>query len=250
MSEPSYPKTPRNAINRLRNRGAYDFQTAHGIINTTAVLHVSFAPDPTDPYPIVLPMIGQMGTRTEPHSTDLNHPMDLYLHGSISSRIMKLSHEAIARGDHGLAVCIAATKVDGYVLAHTPFHHSYNFRSAVVHGHATVLITNKIVPERWQNTRTPPNQVELQSTNILRVRVFSGSAKLRWGVPNGDRADLKNQDVLDRYWAGVVPMWETFGEPICAPSNQAPVPDHVRGFVQRQNEENRRVALEASEEQK
>lgn len=143
-------------------------------------------------------MIGKMGSFENP-SAKLHEAMDCYLRGSISSRIMKLSKDAVARGEEGWSICITATRVDGYVLAVTPFHHSYNFRSAVLHGHAEVveddaerlyameLITDSIVPERWQNTGTPPNKVELQSTHILKVKVYAASAKLRSGVPNYDR---------------------------------------------------------------
>ncbi|KAF2014674.1 hypothetical protein BU24DRAFT_441988 [Aaosphaeria arxii CBS 175.79] len=261
MSEKSYVKSPQNAVNRLRNRANYDYETIHNIVNSTAVLHVSFVPSSEDPFPVVLPMIGQMGTFALPSSTDLDQPLDLYLHGAIASRIMKLSQNAVDRGEEGFPLCVAATKVDGYVLALTPFHHSYNFRSAVVHGYAHVvadpdekmwaleLITNKIVPERWQNTRTPPNKVEMQSTHILKMKVSSGSAKLRWGVPNNDRGDLKNPDVLANYWAGVVPMWETFGEPISSAHNQAPVPKYLSGYLEEARRENEAVAMEASKEQ-
>lgn len=232
------------------------------------MVHVSFTPDRDDPFPIVLPMIGQMGSFADHHHHPasssaelLARPLDLYLHGSISSRIMKLSRDAVGRGEDGLGVCVAATKVDGYVLALTPFHHSYNFRSAVLHGHAQVvedpdeklfaleLITNKVVPRRSQNTRTPPNKVEMQSTHVLRVRVSAGGAKLRWGVPNGDRGDLKSEEVLSKYWAGVIPMWETFGDPVPAPHNRAAVPEHVTGFIDRANKKNRETAFEAAKEQ-
>lgn len=248
-------------MNLIQCLGKYDFVTVHDIVNSTNVVHVSFVPEPEDPFPIVLPMIGQMGSFAEPKSTELSQPLELYLHGSISSRIMKLSQDSVARGEDGLAVCVAATKVDGLVLAHTPFHHSYNFRSAVIHGHAKVvedleekmyalkLITNKVVPQRWGNTRIPPNKTEMHSTHVLRVRISSGSAKVRWGIPNADRGDLKNTEVLRKYWSGVVPVWETYGEPISGPDNKAKTPNHVTEFVKMTNDVNKRTALLASQEQ-
>ncbi len=39
----------------------------------------------------------------------------------------------------GLPVCIAASHVDGIVLALTPNSHSYNYRSAILFGHATIV---------------------------------------------------------------------------------------------------------------
>ncbi len=80
-------------------------------------------------------------------------------------------------------MCIAASKVDGLVLTLTPNSHNYNYRSAVLFGHATLvedldeklwamkLITNSVVPDRWEHTRVPPNNAEMQSTQILKVKV-------------------------------------------------------------------------------
>ena len=89
----------------------YDLRTIHTIINTTPVLHVSFTPDPTEPFPAILPMIGQMGSFEYP-SADIDEPLECYLHGYVSSRIVNLAREATKReGGKGIPVCIAATKV-------------------------------------------------------------------------------------------------------------------------------------------
>jgi hypothetical protein len=52
-----------------------------------------------------------------------------YLHGYVSSRLMKLADDAVKRGEEGLPLCVAATKVDGFVLSLTPNSHNYNYRS-------------------------------------------------------------------------------------------------------------------------
>ena len=39
----------------------------------------------------------------------------------------------------GLAITIAATKVDGIVLSLTPNSHSYNYRSAVLFGYGSIV---------------------------------------------------------------------------------------------------------------
>src|SRR5206468_11111397 len=52
----------------------------------------------------------------------------LYLHGSRAARAWK----AVAAGAE---VCVAATIVDGLVLARSAFHHSMNYRSVVLYGH-------------------------------------------------------------------------------------------------------------------
>ncbi|TVY85569.1 hypothetical protein LSUE1_G000099 [Lachnellula suecica] len=259
-SDAVYPKVKLNSVNRLRNRGKYDFATIHGLVNKSPVVHVSFASDPSEPFPTILPMIGQMGSFQDP-SAGLDSPLDCYLHGYVSSRIMRLSKEAVARGEDGLPVCVTATKVDGYVLALAPFHHSYNYRSAVLHGYAQPvedddervwameLVTNSVVPERWENSRTPPTKTEMTSTTILRVKIHVGSAKLRSGGPHDDRFDLKDESVRGKYWAGVVPLWEVMGEPIASGDNSvAQVPGYLRDYVQKQNDENKEIALNAARE--
>lgn len=61
---------------------------------------------------------------------------DCYLHGYVSSGIMK---QARGNADSGLAITIAATKVDGIVLSLTPNSHSYNYRSAVLFGYGSLV---------------------------------------------------------------------------------------------------------------
>lgn len=60
-----------------------------------------------------------------------------------------------------------ATILDGYVLALSVFHHSMNYRSAVLHGvslpfddddtnakrQALELVVNSTTPGRWENSR-------------------------------------------------------------------------------------------------
>lgn len=209
------------------------------------VVHVSFSPAPNDPYPAILPMIGVMGSFDRP-SADLDEPLDCYLHGYVSSRLMNLSRASAAQDGpdappKGLPICIAASKVDGLVLALTPNSHSYNYRSAVLFGHALPvtsveeklwameLITDKVVPGRWEGSRTPPNASEMQSTHILRVTIDSGSAKIRAGPPADSSWDLEDEGVLDGVWTGFVPLVESLGEPVPSAYNRVgEVPEHVK----------------------
>ena len=122
---------------------------------------------------------------------------------------MNLSASALSRGEPGLPLCVAATKVDGFVLTLTPNSHNYNYRSAVLQGHAAIvedvdekiwamkLITNSVVPERYENTRVPPDGAEMQSTRILKMRISSASGKVREGVPEDERKDMKRDDVCE-----------------------------------------------------
>ena len=245
-SIPSPAPSPRHSlITPLLISASYALKTIHGLINSSPLVHVSFN-IPSSPFPATLPMIGQMGSFTRP-SADISEPLDLYVHGYVSSRLMNLGRDASSGsgddGAKGLPVCVSASHVDGIVLSLSAFNHSYNYRSAVLFGHATLvedreeklyameLITNGVVPDRWRHTRLPVTGAELQSTSLLRVKIASGSAKIRDGNASDDRHDLEDQELVDRVWTGVLPMYQAVGEPVPSSYNsQAGLPEHLRGF--------------------
>lgn len=207
-------------------------KTIHEIVNTTKVVHVSFpTTDPNDPFPAMIPMIGFMASFEDPNATNTD-PLDLYLHGYISSRLARLSGTSPSDEEEGLPLTIAATHLDGLVLALTPNSHSYNYRSAILHGFATPVtdtdekvwamekITNGVLDDRWANSRIPPTKTEMTSTQILKVRVVDASAKVRSGWPGDDRADMKNEELREKVWIGVVPSYVRYGEPVACPENR------------------------------
>jgi len=243
--------------------GVYDYEVIHKLINKSSVLHVSFPPShepDADPFPAILPMIGTMGNFETPPPS-LNEPMDCYLHGYVTSRMMRLAKTQVDPNTAGLPVSICATIVDGLVLALTPHHHSYNYRSAILHGYATPvtdveeklwamqLITNGVVPQRWENSRVPPTNAEMTSTQILKVRVETASAKVRRGGPSDDRADVRNEQMRARVWAGVVPVWEMLGEPVPWEKEEKGVPEYVREFVEGENRGRAQLARDAAREE-
>ncbi|KAI9827667.1 MAG: hypothetical protein M1826_006230 [Phylliscum demangeonii] len=240
----TYPKLGRNTVNRLNKRATYDLESIHAIINEALVVHISFSPGPEDPFPTILPMIGVMGSFEHP-SAGPDEPLDCYLHGHVSSRVMSLAH-APGGGSGGdsqaLPICVAATLVDGIVLSLTPFSHSYNYRSAVLHGYASVvtsdeeklwateLITNSVVRDRYRagNSRVPPKKAEMDSTRILRIRVVDGSGKVRVGEPHDDKSDLEDETMVNSVWTGVLPVRETFGPPQPSSYNRVDgLPEHI-----------------------
>lgn len=161
-------------------------------------------------------------------------------------------------GSDGIPLCVAATKVDGLVLSLTPHSHSYNYRSATLHGNATLvdnpaeklyameLITNSVVPGRWDHTRIPPDEGEMSSTSILRMKVTSASAKTRAGPPSDLKKDVERPGLREKVWTGVVPVFETLGTPVPGPDNLVvEVPEHVGGFIERRNLTTRTCAEDA-----
>lgn len=196
-----------------------------------------------------------MGSFERP-SSDLDDPQDCYLHGYVSSGIMK---QARQEGGKGLPITIAATKVDGIVLSLTPNSHSYNYRSAVLFGYGTLvedaeekvwamhLVTNSVMPDRWENSRNPPDGAEMASTTILKVKVVNGSGKVRDGGPGDEKKDTERADVVDNVWTGVVPVWETVGHPTAGGAGKVQeIPEHVRNFRSELNETNEEYAKAAA----
>jgi len=256
--------------------GQYDYETIHAIVDQTPILHVSFnpvAPDESgDLFPTILPMLGCTGPLEAPtpqkdaEAAPGSFPQDepslpdgprvLYLHGYVSSRLMRLPNDSGA--SKGTPICIAASELNGVVLALTPFHHSCNYRSAIIHGYATAvteegersrameLITDNIVAYRWNNSRVPPTKAELTSTGILRVEIASASAKIRVGGPGDDRHDLKDPNVIGNIWTGVVPAFLQYGDPVASNYNEVKkVPTYLTEWVKEENTRNKKVAMDA-----
>ncbi|KAI0113087.1 hypothetical protein F4814DRAFT_449535 [Daldinia grandis] len=255
-----YPKQPYNKVNRYDSRATYALETIHRIVNACPILHISFAV-PNSPFPTILPMIGQMGSFDRP-SADTGDVLELYLHGYVSSRFMNLSRNATndtasPGEEEGLPICVAASQVDGLVLSLTPNSHSYNYRSASLFGYAKLvadteekqyameLITNSVVRDRYRHTRVPPNAAEMQSTSVLRVKISAGSAKLRTGTTNDEKADKENGELLDKVWTGVVPVHYTLGEPIPGPYNRVEqIPSYLQEYIADSNHYAKELAVE------
>src|ERR1700756_5561200 len=135
------------------------------------------------------------------------------MHGSGASRMLKTLAQ-------GVDVCVTVTLVDGYVLARSAFHHSMNYRSVTVLGRARMVsdeseklmalrvITDHIVPQRWDEVRGP-NELEMRQTIVLALALEEVSAKVRTGPPADDA-----EDYMLPIWAGVIPVRTQLGEPM------------------------------------
>jgi hypothetical protein len=192
-----FQATPRTQVNRLPKRGVYDEAVVHAILDEAFLCHVGFA---VDGQPFVIPTgYGRSGNL-------------LYIHGSAASRMLRTL-------SGGVDVCVTVTLVDGFVLAKSAFHHSFNYRSVVILGRARLVddpaekfealrcVTNHIVAGRWEEVREP-NEQELKATTVLALPIAEVSAKVRTGPPIDDEEDLTLP-----VWAGVVPLRLTPGEP-------------------------------------
>ena len=135
----------------------------------------------------------------------------LYLHGAIAN--------ALLGGGVAREVCVCATKVDGLVLAKSAFHHSMNYRAAVIFGslvrvegdeasRALDAIVNHALPGRSAECRAPTD-AERRATLVVALDLTEASVKVRAGGPRDSEADLALP-----HWTGVLPIAERMGTPI------------------------------------
>ena len=148
------------------------------------------------------------------------------LHGSSASR-------AFRTGAGGAPVCVTVTIVDGMVLARSAFHHSMNYRSAVVigaarlvddpdeRGHALNLIVDHMIPGRSATLRANTRR-ELAATAVLAVPLHEASMKSRGEGPVDDAEDIEAG-----VWGGVIPLRRTAGDPVPSEDATGPVPADV-----------------------
>jgi uncharacterized protein len=208
--------SPRTAVRRHAERGHYDAATIDPILDEGLVCHVGVVDSRG---PVVTPLAyARVGT-------------DLYLHGAAGNALL-------AAAASGASICVTVTLVDGLVLARSAFHHSMNYRSVVIFGHAAEVteveekrraleaIVEHLVPGRDANVR-PPNDRELRQTRLVRVPLAEASAKIRTGGP------LEEPEDLDRdAWAGEIPLGLVAGVPVPDVQGALPVvvPAHVAEY--------------------
>lgn len=193
--------TKKNKIVRGAKRAEYDKDTVYDILDSGFLCHLAFN---MGPQPFMIPTA---------YGRDGNA---LFVHGSFKSRTM-------LEAKKGIPICLAVTHLDGLVLARSVFHHSVNYRSAIIYGSATEItepeekdkalkcITENILKGRWDECRAPSKK-ELDITAVLRVEIESASAKIRNGGPVDEKADYD----LD-IWAGELPIVSRYEEPITDP---------------------------------
>jgi uncharacterized protein len=196
----NFTPTERTRIRRKPERGSYDRELIHSILDEAFVCHVAFI---VDGLPFLVPTnYVRVGDK-------------LFLHGSTASRLMKTLAS-------GAPFCLSVTLLDGIVCAPSATGHSVNYRSVVVMGKAEPVegqtakraamrdFVEYVIRGRWATVR-PPTEQELKGTMVLAVPLVEASANVRTGFAVND-----DEDYATPTWTGVIPMkW----------SSQEPVPD-------------------------
>lgn len=218
MRPMSKAPSDRTRVRRLPERADYAETTVNEILDDALICHVAIA-DPDGGAPHLIPTIHARIGDT------------LYLHGSNASHTLRGLRD-------GMEITVAATIVDGLVLARSAFHSSMNYRSVVVFGtarlvadqdelmHVARALADHVAPGRGADARLPTDD-ELRQTTFMAIALTEASAKVRTGPPKDDDDDLDLP-----IWAGVLPLRTVPGEPEpdpALPPEIAP-PAYVTGY--------------------
>jgi len=212
-----FEKTKRNTVVRAPDQAAYDRETIYRILDEAFVCHVGFV---QDGQPFVIPTL---------HA---RRDDALLLHGATKSRLME-------HMEAGNEVCVSVTLLDGLVLARSVFHHSVNYRSAVLFGAGSLVgsdeeklralecFTERVMPGRWADVRKPNHQ-ELKATSVVSIAIDSAAAKVSVGPPEDNEEDYQLP-----VWAGVLPIRRQFGPLENDPklSSDIPVPEYLGAYL-------------------
>jgi nitroimidazol reductase NimA-like FMN-containing flavoprotein (pyridoxamine 5'-phosphate oxidase superfamily) len=169
--------TVRTTLRRSKELAATDRQALYDVLLDGMFCHLGVI---VDGAPLVLPTA---------YGVDLDRGPDgtLYLHGSVAARSVVAAPEQ--------TICVTITHTDGLVLARSQFHHSVNYRSAVIFGvprlvtdpdeklHGLTRIVDHLVPGRSTATR-PPSRKELAKTSVLALPLRRGERRARGHRPS------------------------------------------------------------------
>ncbi|KHL05221.1 pyridoxamine 5'-phosphate oxidase family protein [Sinomonas humi] len=199
----SLSPTPRTAISRGRNRAVGDRALLHAFLEEALLAHLGVI---AGDHPVVLPTA---------FGVDFDGPDSggtLYLHGSVAAGWLA---KALGRD-----VCVTITELDGLVAGRSSFHHSMNYRSAVVIGAARLVddpvereralaaIVDHMIPGRWATLR-PSTRKELAATAVLAVPLAEASMKQRSGGPVDEP-----EDIAAGVWGGHIPLSRRAAAPV------------------------------------
>lgn len=182
--------TDRTTLRRKKERGTYDRAALYAVLDEGLLCHAGFCVDGST---FVMPM------------TYVRIDDTLYLHGATANRMVRVLAD-------GVEVCVTVTLLDALVLARSAFHHSMNYRSAMLFGtarrvvdddekqRASIALLDHIVPGRSADVRGPSPE-ELRAVLMIGLPITEWSAKVRTGGPIDEPEDMG-----EPIWAGQIPV--------------------------------------------
>lgn len=195
--ESGYPVDAVNRVKRRPDRGFYDHETVHALLDAAALCHVAYV---VEGRPFCTPtLFWREGSR-------------LYWHGSNSSRMLR----SLSQGE---PACLTVTHLDSLVLARCGFNHSADYRSVMAFGQARlledlaekrralVMMVDRFFPDRTAGLRASTDQ-EINATSVVWMDIERASAKIRArGVVDDD------DDYLLPIYAERLPVRTIIGAP-------------------------------------
>ncbi|CAG9941557.1 unnamed protein product [Clonostachys rosea f. rosea IK726] len=285
-------------LRRHGQRGTYDLKSVKDVFDDCFISHVSYAVDGLPACMPMIALImedpeadtlrsSELGERlSNGANEDLKNGIQkdgnttfVYLHGHPSTKLMELVREANRRQSEDVQsttetngqiannkslgevkVCITATKVDGLVLSSAPNGHTFNYRSATIHGtcepvsskttkHAVMrAVTQKIVANRWEEVN-PVASMQVSLVYVVKVHIDALSVKSRTGIP-GIQPRNKEKDGPDIQippWTGVIPLWEELGTPVDSGlTPNAVVSGNLKAYIETRNERQQAYSKKAA----
>ncbi|MEZ5394966.1 MAG: pyridoxamine 5'-phosphate oxidase family protein [Bryobacterales bacterium] len=190
--------TSRTTLRRLPARGEFSREAIDAILDEAFLCHIAFLDD--EGRPALIPTaFGREGDW-------------LYVHGSNKNRALR----AMIGGD----ACLSVMLLDGFVLARSTFHHSFNYRSVIVYGQGEEgdrrgrKAAGGQLHYRPHCARTAYGRSaditkkSYSATLVVRLSLAECSAKVRTGGPSDDAEDMDWP-----VWAGVLPVKTVYGPP-------------------------------------
>lgn len=194
----SFAITQVNKVKRAPARGRYDKETIYGILDSALVCHIAYVID------------------GRPYCTPTSFWREgdhVYWHGSSASRMIRTQAQEIE-------VCLTVTHVDALVMARSGFHHSVNYRAAMVFGRAHLIddpaektrlmdaFIDRIYPGRSTLIRQPSPQ-EFKATSMMGMEIETASGKIRDKHVDDEEEDYAGVPA----WSALYPITQVLGAP-------------------------------------
>ncbi len=179
VDESQLHHTKRSTVRQVAKRASYAKQDVYQLVDDLKLGHVGFVDDGRA---VVIPI------------TVWRVADNLYLHVVNKSRLQK-------RLENGEEFCISFAEYNEWVMSKSAYHHSANYRSAVLYctgrrvtddetfDGAFKTLINQLEEGRWQQVRAP-SKLERKATALMKLTINEGSFKRRAGGPNEEPDDL------------------------------------------------------------